>query len=1139
MKHNNLAKIQKKISERKYDHAIALFKGLTTHVMYENFDRLINGYVLKHVFQKRNSDVIYDALKTQRNFYFHSYNSEILWNLLLLKKITVNIKEDLKIFEDIEKNIFLNNLDGLYEKYQSTSEVAKKSHKGIELLVHLNQLKLIEELPEYKEDSYKKACIEQYISKIQFFVENSTLKERIHADLREPSFAEYFIYKVTQEFIDTDRLVIYAHIDRSYNDIDYYEDIINYLLETSMRGDLHSTVIRAIEDVYQITEDKRLLTLIYSNKKNYDVDQRILDRQMYFEYDLLANYKKVLEITKQNIEEESDDYCSYLFYLKSSVLTNSDEVLFEDNLVLGELFKHFKIIFNLSGDRVYYHAYTCLRLLDQYKVCRWSRLFSTYIIAYLDKFSETNFRYFNFVYGFNYNFNPLRSYFYKNKKYSHYYPNCISYNALIEEKDNYELDDSIVGKVTWIKLLEYYRSNFIDFAYEANSSVEKILYFHLNYIYINKLIENKRTTEAVELTVNQIVEYTEFYNLHPFEEIFEIVVNDDFIDPIYKLIIIYYKIYAFDPEENKRRDLISNARILLESIIIKYEDDDRINEFLAEYSHLDPKVVNFFLCYVWQTEFMKNTLVYESINEIQEERINICKKLIELDPNEKSIYLSELQEKVKTLEINKTSNLIHSSKVFVDVNSVKRACLDRLDKSFESFKQLRSHSKDQQTIFLVRDSNDDLTEEGEDAELIQDFDTSKIINFNGYKFKALKIDQRSLLKFKHIISDVTNEFLMGATGLNSYLSTGIRHGILRNHLRNPIEKEQLLPSYLDRHLSNKIVDTLENREVIYELLQKFSDEIDNTIDFITERLIQISISYEFAFLYDSHDKFSRQSVNLNMFNYVFTFDEAEMLISKGKADLAAFIDDLINLLWLKTDACLLRMRHVLATTIKQRFREIFRQLIESLIKVGESEKGDLINSIVSAESNFFRIFQEAQQWFNKNNVYQLPELQLSRCVEISKNIITRTIFSLKDWEGLELKFNNDPSLSGRYVSDLVYMFLDLFNNAYQHSKLEPNDLKIELNILHDDRKVLIDFRNNLNLDLIDLESTRSKLTDIRESIRNNKSKELAQKDTNSGLHKINNRICNELLFTETSLNFELDEQNSQFIVKIEFTINRS
>ena len=172
-------------------------------------------------------------------------------------------------------------------------------------------------------------------------------------------------------------------------------------------------------------------------------------------------------------------------------------------------------------------------------------------------------------------------------------------------------------------------------------------------------------------------------------------------------------------------------------------------------------------------------------------------------------------------------------------------------------------------------------------------------------------------------------------------------------------------------------------------------------------------------------------------------------------------------------------------------------------------------------------------------MYQLPELPLSRCVEISKNIISKTIFGLNEWDGPTFTINDDPYLSGRYVSDLVYVFLDLFNNAYQHSKLDPNELLISLDIQHNEDQVSILFENNLYLPMIELDKSLTKLEEIRESIRNNKSKELAQRDSNSGLHKINNRICNTLLFSDTSLDFYIDEKKEKFIIKIEFRINRS
>lgn len=1137
MKKNDFAKIQQKIIQKNYPHAIIMFKRLPTNIMYENFDTLMTDGFYKHITKNRNSQNITVALSALKSFYCYSYNSEILWNLLILKLIISELKNDLEVFKEIENKIFLHELENIINLYNSLSDIAKNSHKGIELLVHLNQLKLVDKINEY-DDEYKKTCSELYVSKIQYFMENSQLRDKTSAIFKDVNFlSEYIIYKVTQETSSYDNLIRYMHIDNSYNDIDHYEVIINYLLETSRRNDLHSTIIHAIEDIYNITHDERLLSIIYLNKKNFDLSNEVIEQQMYFEYELIGDYEKVYEITSKNIKNFKHDYCSYLFNLKSSILISRDNSELEDKLVLRELYQNLKIIFNLSGDKVYHHAYICLRFLEQYRLFRWSKLFSTYIIAYLDKFSETDLNYFNHVYSFDGNFNPNRLLISKNRKYDHIFVNCLNYYKILNNHCE-DFDLNIDNTASWLNLVKYYRADIVDI--KPTESLESILDFHFNYVYINKLIHVKKIDEAVACLVKWLVDRTQFYNLHPFDEVFDLVVNDDFSNPVYKLIILYYKIYAYDSEDNEERDLISKARVLLETILQDYEIN-KIDEFCSEYAYIDKKILYFFLYFVWQTEFMRNTLIYESIDEIQEERINICKKLISLDTTEKQKYIAELQERIKNLEINKISNLLHSSKVFVDINSVKRVCLDRLDKSFESFKQLISNSKNEQsTFFIVRDSNTSNITEVESIEEI-DLESSKVFNVDGYIFKAHKIDQRSLLKFKDIISDVTNEFLMGATGLNSYLSTGIRHGILRNTWRNPIEKEQLLPSLLYGNFSNKIVDALPESEriFVYEKLQSFSDGIDLTIDFVTERLIQISTGYEYSMLYSADSKFSEQSVNLNVFNYIISFDDVTLLMQKGKSDLPTFIDDLINLLWLKTDECLYRMRSILDTDIKIRFREIFQELTESIIALRHSEQSDLINSIVSAESNFFKTFQETQQWFNKNNVYQLPELPLSRCVEISKNIISKTIFGLNEWGGPIFTINDDPYLSGRYVSDLVYVFLDLFNNAYQHSKLDPNELLISLDIQHNEDQVSILFENNLYLPMIELDKSLTKLEEIRESIRNNKSKELAQRDSNSGLHKINNRICNTLLFSDTSLDFYIDEKKEKFIIKIEFRINRS
>ncbi|MEQ1125415.1 hypothetical protein ABLT91_08415, partial [Acinetobacter pittii] len=1044
--------------------------------------------------------------------------------------------------EKIENKIIYNELKGLRELYESLTDIAKNSHKGIEVLVHLHQLKVVDSLPDYQ-NSYKNLCKNYYLSKIEFLVESVKLKESIIKEVGvNTSLKDYLQYKVTQEKISVDLMVYFMHVDRYYNDIDFYEDIIFCLLDTSLTFDLQGPLVSIIEELYQITDDKRLLSIIYTHKKKLDLTDEIIDQQLFFEYELMGDYSKVYDLTLKNILNNTNDYTSLLFNLKSSILCNFEKKL-DDQPILNELYKHFEVIFNLKGDKVYYQAYACLRLLEKYKIFSWAKLYSYYVFAYIDAFTEQNLKYFNYVYGLTNSFNPIRLYFSKERKYDKYFPNSILFNKLVE--GNYEKSDLIEfenDKINWISVLQYYRDeyNISDF----NNTNESIISFHANYIRIKKLVESGRLEEAIESLVIRIVEKTEFYNLHPFEIVYAKIKDVDFINPVYELIFIYYYLYTFDPDQNEQRSLISKARIKLELLLENYEFN-KIDEFCLEYNHLGENIINFFLGHVWQIVFMKNNLAYDSMYEIQEERINICKKLISLDVPDKYKYIEELQERVKNLEINKITSLLHSSKVFVDIDSVKKVCLDRLDKSYESFRQLTSSSKyEQQQLFVVLgNDSEDVNNNNQEEENVAFIDNEiKVLNKalkemdSTIKFSVHKIDPKMFVKFKDIIADVTNEFLMGAAGLNSYLSTGIRHGILRNTLRNPLEKEQLMPSSFDGILSNKLIDDFKGKEEVYQKLKIFSEEIDFTIDFITERLIQISVCYEIAQLYDRNDRYLLQTVDLNVFKYVFTFKEAEQLIEKGKSDLPTFMDELINLLWLKTDICLARMKHILDTDIKTRFIEIFKMLNDSLINLDDIALRDFKNSLVIAESNFFKTFQETLQWFNKNNVYQLPELTLSGCIEISKNIICKTIYSMNNWDGLRLEIDHDLLLGGRYVSDIVYIFLDLFNNAYQHSKVDPNDLIINLKIENKDGKVKILFENNLNIEFVDLTLTQKKLDEIRESILNNKSKELAQKDSNSGLYKINNRIGNTILFTDTNFDFHINEKQSKFETSIDFTI---
>ncbi|MEQ1127471.1 hypothetical protein ABLT91_19045, partial [Acinetobacter pittii] len=104
MKVNQILKIKQKISQKKYNYAVYFFKQLSTDSMRNKFDILINGEILDFVCDGRNSGDLVKAFSKMK-YYTVSFNSEILWNLLILKNRIKNIESDLKIFEKIENKI--------------------------------------------------------------------------------------------------------------------------------------------------------------------------------------------------------------------------------------------------------------------------------------------------------------------------------------------------------------------------------------------------------------------------------------------------------------------------------------------------------------------------------------------------------------------------------------------------------------------------------------------------------------------------------------------------------------------------------------------------------------------------------------------------------------------------------------------------------------------------------------------------------------------------------------------------------------------------------------------------------------------------------------------------------------------------
>lgn len=189
---------------------------------------------------------------------------------------------------------------------------------------------------------------------------------------------------------------------------------------------------------------------------------------------------------------------------------------------------------------------------------------------------------------------------------------------------------------------------------------------------------------------------------------------------------------------------------------------------------------------VWTPLVMRQTILFGGMKEIEESRIKVCRLLAELDPPNAAEYRDEIKDRVKHLEIAKGTTLIEQSKVYVEIEAIKKTLRAKLGDSYARYKtssQNATANPDQLLFKRLTDAMKNIADEkGVPHSLV--LSTLHSITSN----PASESDAQ----FDALFAEVTNEFLRGDHGLNSYLSTRVRHGTLSNTLRKAVADERLV-----------------------------------------------------------------------------------------------------------------------------------------------------------------------------------------------------------------------------------------------------------------------------------------------------------------------------------------------------------
>lgn len=403
---------------------------------------------------------------------------------------------------------------------------------------------------------------------------------------------------------------------------------------------------------------------------------------------------------------------------------------------------------------------------------------------------------------------------------------------------------------------------------------------------------------------------------------------------------------------------------------------------------------------------------FKNTTELNEERIAICQLLTELDPEHKAEYQSEITETARRQLITRRMKEIDQSKIYVDIERIKRIAASSLRDSFLRYMTLPTTSAAAAVIERVVEA------------------VRKNVESKDVLMLHVPSDEKSAA-LETLLTDIRDLFVSNSEhGLDGYLSVRIRHGTLEGQLRSALEHANLLTAREkdtndykpNSYWASQLLTTEADIAIdIGKRLGRFSHDFDGIIGKMKGEWIQIKTDSRGQGLFDftlgeTHVAYVSASVQPDM-----TFDQ--------------FIDLVLAMLWTRLDHCLTVVRQKISTSAREMFESLLGNLQWDLERVarGHVDIRELDDSIKSARIDLTNTLNRIAQWF------QLPK-QTSATPFPVEDAISIALESVKRFHrGYELNpslsIHEEVSFPGLVLPAIVDIFIMLFENIVQHSDL--------------------------------------------------------------------------------------------------------
>lgn len=551
---------------------------------------------------------------------------------------------------------------------------------------------------------------------------------------------------------------------------------------------------------------------------------------------------------------------------------------------------------------------------------------------------------------------------------------------------------------------------------------------------ISAYLDNRNV--AARLSIGELIEHVERQGLQQLRQFIELPILYD----------LFYRIYVV--KELERADVCED--------FLRHHKLRRPSELKMAVQTFGLPALVYFLRFVCVPEVLDCSVEFESTEDVQQERIAVLQLLREFDPDRADDYSNEIRALTTSLTVARGLREVEQSRIYVDVQGVKRTVEKVLKESYSRYADLLKHTPilfDPTALMLA---------------------LSRVDEAGGTSVSVYLPADEQFALFKSMVVDIRDKFVSSNEyGLDSSLSMGFRHGTLSGQLRPQLEAAHLITlkdSKTNQYRRNeywaKLLAGESTADAVLSRLNEFSAEVDSLIDEVNMGALQIKTEI-------------RSSCGLFDFSISDLFVKKLQMRIKVETGFDAFFEATVHELWIRTDVCLENVRAYVTDTLKPKFERLFDSLAHDLTFHRSAPLKPIFDTIIQAKIDTQYNLDRIRSWFARTTADETADYNPSLPVEIG----LETVHNVYLEQPIKPDLRADESLrfKGKTLSVMTNIMFMLFDNIRKYAALDCGVRRFICEIGERRGKVVFTITNTLPSDA-DPAAEDNRLTEIRAAI---------------------------------------------------------